>query len=205
MAQFELPHLPYPPDALEPYIDAQTMQIHHGRHHATYVQNANKALEDHPGLRDKTAEWLLGHLDEVPESLRATVRNQVGGCVNHALLWTVMGPHKGGQATGEIAQAIRDTFGAFGPFREQFTKAALGVFGSGWAWLVVRPDTSLAIVATPNQDSPLMQGLVPVLGCDVWEHAYYLRYQNRRGDYVDAWWHVVDWDEVDRRYRAAVA
>ena len=203
MAQFVLPDLPYTLDALEPYIDAQTMEIHHQKHHGGYVQNANKALQGHPQLQDKSAEWLLRHIDSVPENIRTAVRNQVGGHVNHSLWWTIMGPNQGGSPMGAVAAAIRDTFGSFEQFQEQFRQAALSIFGSGWAWLVVRPDHSLAIVTTPNQDNPLMQGLSPILGLDVWEHAYYLRYQNRRADYIDAWWHVVNWDEVDRRFKAS--
>ncbi len=203
MAQFVLPDLPYTLDALEPYIDAQTMEIHHQKHHGGYVQNANKALQGHPQLQDKSAEWLLRHIDSVPENIRTAVRNQVGGHVNHSLWWTIMGPNQGGSPMGAVAAAIRDTFGSFEQFLEQFRQAALSIFGSGWAWLVVRPDHSLAIVTTPNQDNPLMQGLSPILGLDVWEHAYYLRYQNRRADYIDAWWHVVNWDEVDRRFKAS--
>ena len=203
MAQFVLPDLPYTLDALEPYIDAQTMEIHHQKHHGGYVQNANKALQGHPELQDKSAEWLLRHIDSVPENIRTAVRNQVGGHVNHSLWWTIMGPNQGGSPMGAVAAAIRDTFGSFEQFQEQFRQAAFSIFGSGWAWLVVRPDHSLAIVTTPNQDNPLMQGLSPILGLDVWEHAYYLRYQNRRADYIDAWWHVVNWDEVDRRFKAS--
>jgi Fe-Mn family superoxide dismutase len=203
MAQFVLPDLPYTLDALEPYIDAQTMEIHHQKHHGGYVQNANKALQGHPELQDKSAEWLLRHIDSVPENIRTAVRNQVGGHVNHSLWWTIMGPNQGGSPMGAVAAAIRDTFGSFEQFQEQFRQGALSIFGSGWAWLVVRPDHSLAIVTTPNQDNPLMQGLSPILGLDVWEHAYYLRYQNRRADYIDAWWHVVNWDEVDRRFKAS--
>ncbi len=203
MAQFVLPDLPYTLDALEPYIDAQTMEIHHQKHHGGYVQNANKALQGHPQLQDKSAEWLLRHIDSVPENIRTAVRNQVGGHVNHSLWWTIMGPNQGGSPMGAVAAAIRDTFGSFEQFQEQFRQAAFSIFGSGWAWLVVRPDHSLAIVTTPNQDNPLMQGLSPILGLDVWEHAYYLRYQNRRADYIDAWWHVVNWDEVDRRFKAS--
>jgi superoxide dismutase, Fe-Mn family len=205
MAQFELPALPYPADALEPYIDAQTMEIHHDRHHGGYTQNANRALEGHPELQDKSAEWLLRHFDSLPEALRTPVRNQVGGFANHCLWWTVMGPGKGGEPKGALADAIRQAFGSFEAFREKFTQAALGVFGSGWAWLAVDHGGALSIVTTPNQESPFMQGLTPILGLDVWEHAYYLRYQNRRADYAEAWWHVVDWDEVGRRLAAARA
>ncbi len=203
MAQFELPDLPYKLDALEPYIDARTMEVHHDKHHGGYVQNANKALEGHPELKDKSAEWLLRHIDSVPEDIRTAVRNQVGGHVNHSLWWTVLGPHKGGEPKGQVSEAIDRTFGSFEQFQNSFRQAALSIFGSGWAWLVVRPDHSLEIITTPNQDSSFMQGLTPVLGLDVWEHAYYLRYENRRAEYIDAWWHVVNWDEVERRYQAA--
>ncbi|NMP24733.1 superoxide dismutase [Sulfobacillus harzensis] len=203
MAQFKLPDLPYKLDALEPYIDAKTMEIHHNKHHGGYVQNANKALEGHPELQDKSMEWLLRHIDSLPEDIRTPIRNQLGGHANHSLWWTIMGPNKGGEPTGAVAGAIRDTFGSFEQFKEKFQKAALSIFGSGWAWLVVRPDHSLAIITTPNQDSPIMQGLTPILGLDVWEHAYYLRYQNRRAEYIDAWWHVINWEEVDRRFKAA--
>lgn len=205
MPQFTLPDLPYPIDALEPYIDAKTMEIHHDKHHAGYVQNANKALEGHPELQDKSVEWLLQHIDSLPEDVRTPVRNQVGGHANHSLWWTIMGPNQGGEPEGAIANAIDNTFGSFSAFQEKFQQAALSVFGSGWAWLLVRPDRSLAIITTPNQDSPLMQGLTPVLGLDVWEHAYYLKYQNRRADYVKAWWHVVNWPEVNRRYQSALS
>lgn len=205
MDQFTLPDLPYKSDALEPYIDSRTMEIHHDKHHGGYVQNLNKALEGHPELQDKSVEWLLQHIDSLPEDIRTAVRNHGGGHANHSLWWTVIGPNRGGEPTGAVAGAIRETFGSFGQFQEKFQKAALSVFGSGWAWLVVRPDHSLAIVTTPNQDSPYMQGLTPILGLDVWEHAYYLRYQNRRAEYVEAWWHVVNWEEVDRRYEAAQA
>ncbi len=203
MPPFTLPDLPYKLDALEPYIDAQTMEIHHGKHHGGYVQNLNKALEGHPQLQDKSVEWLLRHIDTLPEDIRTAVRNQGGGHANHSLWWTIMGPHKGGEPKGAVAAAIRNTFGSFEEFQKKFQQAALSVFGSGWAWLAVRADHSLAIVTTPNQDSPYMQGLIPILGLDVWEHAYYLRYQNRRADYAAAWWHVVNWEEVERRYEEA--
>ena len=205
MAQFDLPALPYKPDALEPYIDAQTMEIHHGKHHAGYVANANRALAEYPDLQDRSAEWLLRNLDSLPQAVRTAVRNQVGGCANHSLFWTVMAPGQGGAPKGRLGESMDQSFGSFGQFQEEFAGAALGVFGSGWAWLVVRPDRTLAIVTTPNQDSPYMQGLTPILGLDVWEHAYYLKYQNRRADYAGAWWHVVNWPEVERRYEAATS
>ncbi|MFO7323144.1 MAG: superoxide dismutase [Chloroflexota bacterium] len=200
---FELPNLPYATNALEPHIDAQTMEIHHGKHHATYVNNLNKALEGHSDLQNKSIEELLGSLDSLPESIRTAVRNNGGGHANHSLFWQIMGPNAGGQPTGELADAINRTFGSFDEFKSQFAAAAAGRFGSGWAWLIVNPDGSLSITSTPNQDSPLMEGKTPILGLDVWEHAYYLKYQNRRPDYIAAWWNVVNWDEVAKRYAAA--
>jgi Fe-Mn family superoxide dismutase len=203
MPKFEVPPLPYPYDALEPHIDALTMQIHHDRHHATYVNNANAALEGHPELQAKSVEDLLRNIEAVPESIRTAVRNNAGGHANHTLFWRIMGPGKGGQPTGRLAQDIQSTFGSFENFKDQFSKAAAGRFGSGWAWLVVGKDGKLRITSTPNQDSPLMDGDTPVLGLDVWEHAYYLKYQNRRADYIAAWWNVVNWDEVAKLYDAA--
>lgn len=203
MAKHELPALPYAFDALEPHIDKQTMEIHHGRHHQTYVNNLNKALEGHADLAEKSLEDLLRNLDEVPESIRGAVRNNGGGHANHTLFWQIMSPNGGGNPTGEIASAIDSTFGSFEKFKEEFTKAATTRFGSGWAWLVVKKDGSLAVTSTPNQDTPLMEGDTPILGIDVWEHAYYLRYQNKRPDYIEAWWNVVNWEEVNKRYLAA--
>lgn len=200
MAKFELPALPYPTNALEPHIDAQTMEIHHGKHHATYVNNLNAALEGHSDLAEKSLEDLIRNINEVPESIRTAVRNNGGGHYNHTLFWESMSPNGGGQPTGELAEAINQTFGGFDKFQEEFTKAALTRFGSGWAWLVVKPDGKLAVTSTPNQDNPLMDGDIPLLGLDVWEHAYYLKYQNRRPDYVKAWWNVVDWEETNKRY-----
>jgi Fe-Mn family superoxide dismutase len=200
--KYELPPLPYPSNALEPYIDTQTMEIHHGRHHATYVNNANAALEGHPDLQAKTVEELLRTIHTVPEAVRTTLRNNAGGHANHSLFWKVMGPGKGGQPSGALATAINGAFGSFDAFKTQFTQAALGRFGSGWAWLVVK-DGKLSITSTANQDNPLMDGAVPVLGLDVWEHAYYLKYQNRRPDYVAAWWNVVNWDQVAANLAAA--
>ena len=193
----ELPSLPYDFGALEPHIDTQTMQIHHGKHHAAYVNNLNAALEKHPNLQGKSAEELIRNLSAVPEDIRTVVRNNGGGHVNHTMFWKLMAPGAGGAPKGAIADAITSSFGAFDAFKEQFAKAAVGRFGSGWAWLI---DSSgkLAIESTPNQDSPLMDGKKPVLGLDVWEHAYYLKYQNRRPDYITAWWNVVNWDEVNR-------
>lgn len=203
MAKHELPALPYAFDALEPHIDKQTMEIHHGRHHQTYVNNLNKALEGHADLAEKSLEDLLRNLDEVPESIRGAVRNNGGGHANHTLFWQIMSPNGGGNPTGEIASAIDSTFGSFEKFKEEFTKAATTRFGSGWAWLVVKKDGSLAVTSTPNQDTPLMEGDTPILGIDVWEHAYYLKYQNKRPAYIEAWWNVVNWDEVNKRYLAA--
>ncbi len=205
MPKYEVPPLPYATDALEPHIDARTMEIHHDRHHAAYVNNANAALEAHPELQAKDVLDLLRHLDAVPEAIRATVRNNAGGHANHSLFWTVMGPGKGGHPAGRLAEAIQATFGSFDGFKEQFAKAGAGRFGSGWAWLVLDKAGKLAVTSTPNQDNPVMDGVTPILGLDVWEHSYYLKYQNRRPDYIAAWWNVVNWDEVARRYAAAKA
>jgi len=202
MAEYTLPPLPYPYDALEPHIDARTMEIHHTKHHQAYINNVNAALKDHPQLQGKPIEELISNLDAVPESIRTTVRNNGGGHANHSLFWTIMKPGGGGEPTGALAEAI-NALGAFSAFKEAFSKAGIGRFGSGWAWLVVR-DGTLAVTSTPNQDSPLMdRSGTPILGLDVWEHAYYLKYQNRRPDYVAAWWNTVNWDEVARRYEAA--
>jgi Fe-Mn family superoxide dismutase len=201
---YTLPDLPYPHDALEPHIDARTMEIHHGKHHNAYVTNLNNAIAGNPALEAKPIEALIANLDAVPESARTAVRNNGGGHANHSLFWTVMSPDGGDTPTGELASAIDATFGSFDAFKEAFTKAATTRFGSGWAWLVVKGDGSLAITSTPNQDSPLMDGSgTPVLGLDVWEHAYYLHYQNRRPDYIAAFWNVVDWPAVAARYAAA--
>ena len=203
MPKYEVPSLPYPSDALEPHIDARTMEIHHDRHHAAYVNNANAALEGHPDLQAKSVEDLLQHINEVPESIRTAVRNNAGGHANHSLFWTVLGPGKGGDPTGALAEAINRTFGSFANFKEAFAKAAATRFGSGWAWLVVNKTGNLEITSTANQDNPHMDGLTLILGLDVWEHAYYLKYQNKRPDYIAAFWNVVNWDEVARRYAAA--
>jgi Fe-Mn family superoxide dismutase len=199
---FELPPLPYASNALEPHIDQQTMEIHHGKHHNTYVTNLNKALEGHADLQSKSIEELLQSLDSLPENIRTAVRNNGGGHANHTLFWQIMSPNGGGEPSGALAEAINAAFGSFSAFKEQFAAAAAGRFGSGWAWLVVAPDGSLSITSTPNQDTPVMEGKTPILGLDVWEHAYYLKYQNRRPDYIAAWWNVVNWDEVARRYEA---
>src|SRR5690606_4755013 len=205
MAKHALPDLPYPHDALEPYIDAQTMQIHHGKHHATYVNNLNAALEKYPELQNKSVEELLKDINSVPEDIRTALRNNGGGHHNHSLFWRIMGPNKGGEPTGALADAINKAFGSFAAFKEEFTKAATTRFGSGWAWLVVDKDGNLKVISTPNQDSPLMEGLTPILGLDVWEHAYYLKYQNRRPEYIQNWWNVVDWDAVSEEYQKATA
>jgi len=193
-----LPPLPYAPDALEPSIDAQTMQIHHGKHHQAYVNNLNAAIEKAPELADKPVAQILADLNAVPEAVRTAVRNNGGGHWNHSQFWQWMGPDAGGEPGGALGDAIRSAFGDYAKFREQFKAAAAGRFGSGWAWLV-RKDGGVAITSTPNQDNPLMDGVRPadvLLGLDVWEHAYYLKYQNRRPDYIDAWWNVVNWGNV---------
>ncbi len=196
----QLPSLPYDAAALEPHIDAQTMQIHHGKHHAAYVNNLNAALEKHPSLQGKSAEDLIKNLSAVPEDIRTAVRNNGGGHVNHTMFWQIMGPGKGGAPSGAIADVIASTFGGFDAFKEQMNKAGVGRFGSGWAWLV-DAGGKLAIESTANQDNPMMDGKRPILGIDVWEHAYYLKYQNRRPDYLAAWWNVINWDEVNKRLK----
>tara|TARA_R110002096_G_scaffold147671_22_gene307836 strand:+ start:40998 stop:41603 length:606 start_codon:yes stop_codon:yes gene_type:complete len=197
-----LPELPYAKDALEPYIDATTMEIHHGKHHQTYITNLNNALEG-TGLEDKDVLELISNLDAVPEAKRAAVRNNGGGHANHSLFWTVMGPGKGGEPTGDLAAAINAACGSFDEFKAQFKQAALTRFGSGWAWLVAK-DGKVEVTSSPNQDNPCMDGSgTAILGLDVWEHAYYLNYQNRRPDYVDAFWNVVDWDAVAERFANA--
>ncbi len=197
-----LPDLPYANDALEPHIDARTMEIHHDRHHNTYVTSLNAALDGLDDLASKTVEELISDLDAVPESARTAVRNHGGGHANHSLFWTILGPGKGGAPSGDLAVAIDSTFGSFDAFKDQFAKAAATRFGSGWAWLSVKGG-ELAVSSTPNQDSPLMEGATPILGIDVWEHAYYLNYQNKRPDYIAAFWNVVNWDAVAERYAAA--
>ena len=199
MAKHELPALPYAANALEPHIDEQTMNIHHGKHHNTYVTNLNKALEGHDDLASKSVEELIADLDAVPEDIRTAVRNNGGGHANHSLFWQILSPNGGGAPSGELAEAIDKKFGSFEKFKEEFAAAAAGRFGSGWAWLVVN-NGELEVMSTPNQDSPIMEGKTPILGLDVWEHAYYLKYQNRRPDYIKAFWNVVNWDEVAKRY-----
>jgi len=199
---FELKPLPYPTDALEPHIDARTMEIHHGKHHATYVTNLNNALKDQPALASKSLEEILSHLDTVPEAIRTAVRNNGGGHWNHDLFWRLITPEGSDTPTGDLAKALDAAFGNLDEFKAKFKAAALGRFGSGWAWLVANQDGSLAITSTPNQDNPLMEGKYAILGLDVWEHAYYLNYQNRRADYVDAFWSVLNWDIVASIYAA---
>ncbi|HKG94313.1 MAG TPA: superoxide dismutase [Gemmatimonadaceae bacterium] len=196
-----LPPLPYDPGALEPHIDARTMEIHHGKHHQTYVNNLNAALEKAPDAQSKSLEELLRDLNSLPEAVRGPVRNNGGGHWNHSLFWRLMGPNAGGEPTGAVGDAIKSSFGGFDKFKEQFTAAGVGRFGSGWAWLI-NDGGKLRITSTPNQDNPLMEGVDPravLLGVDVWEHAYYLKYQNRRPDYLNAWYNVVNWEEVGRR------
>ena len=197
---FELPPLPYPEDALEPTIDARTMSIHHDKHHAGYTNNLNNALAGHPELASKSIVELLGDLDSLPASIQTAVRNNGGGYANHALFWQIMGPGGSGQPSGDLAAAIDEAFGSFDSFKEAFSKAGATRFGSGWAWLYVGADGNLVVTSTPNQDTPLMNGETPILGLDVWEHAYYLNYQNRRPDYISSWWNVVNWDAVAENY-----
>jgi len=195
----ELPALPYAHDALEPFIDTMTMQIHHGKHHAAYVTNLNAALEQYPDFQKHGIDDLIRNIANVPEAIRTAVRNNGGGHANHAMFWQIMAPKAGGDPSGPLADAIKASFGSFEAFKGEFKKAALGRFGSGWAWLV-NSNGKLAIESTPNQDSPVMEGRQAVMGIDVWEHAYYLKYQNRRADYVDAWWSVVNWSEIAKRF-----
>ena len=197
-----LPALPYDFGALEPHIDTQTMQIHHGKHHQAYVNNLNAALDKHPELHQKSLEDLLRGLNSVPEAIRAAVRNNGGGHANHSMFWTLMSPKGGGEPSGALADAIKSAFGDFTKFKEQFAAAGTGRFGSGWAWLIASGG-KVEITSTPNQDTPIMDGKTPILGLDVWEHAYYLKYQNRRPDYIAAWWNVVNWAEVGKRFGAA--
>ncbi len=200
---FELPALPYATNALEPHIDTRTMEIHHGKHHNAYVTNLNKALEAHPDLQSKTIEQLLTSLDSLPEAIRGAVRNNGGGHYNHTMFWQIMAPGKGGEPTGDLAAAINAAFGSFAAFKEKFAAAGVGRFGSGWAWLIADKGGAVSITSSPNQDNPISEGKTAILGLDVWEHAYYLNYQNRRPDYIAAWWNVVNWDEVAKRYAAA--
>jgi Fe-Mn family superoxide dismutase len=206
---YELPPLTYPNNALEPHVDARTMEIHHDKHHQAYITNANNALKDHPDLLTKPVNELIADLTVVPEAIRTAVRNNAGGHANHTFFWTIMGPNAGGEPKGKLAEAIQAKFGSFDAFKEAFEKAGATRFGSGWAWLVVNKAGELEVVSTANQDSPLMGKAVagvegtPVIGCDVWEHAYYLHYQNRRPDYLKAWWNTVNWDQAEKNYLAA--
>ncbi len=198
---FTPPDLPYPYNALEPHIDEETMKIHHDKHHAAYVQNLNDALKDFPELAGKEAEELIASLEAIPEEIRTKVRNQGGGHVNHSLFWTIMSPAKSLLKAGDLMESLNKTFGGFETFQEKFSSSAIGRFGSGWAWLV-KTDSGLEITDTPNQDNPVSIGKPPILGLDVWEHAYYLKYQNRRADYIKAWWNVVDWPQVERLFKS---
>lgn len=199
---YKLPDLPYAYDALEPHIDEETMKLHHDKHHNTYVEGVNSAIEGHEDLQKLSIEELVAILDEVPEDIRTAVRNSGGGHANHSLFWEIMSPNGGGEPTGALADAIKDAFGSFDAFKSEIKTAGTGQFGSGWAWLVV-DNGELKVTKTPNQDSPLTDGKTPIFGVDVWEHAYYLNYQNKRADYLDSFWNVVNWDEVARRYEEA--
>ena len=198
---FEVPPLPYDYNALEPYIDTQTMQIHHDKHHAAYVTNLNNAVQSNAQFASMNVDDLVRHINDVPDSIRTAVRNNAGGHSNHSMFWQIMKPHGGGEPTGDLANAIQQAFGSFDQFKAAFNDAGVKRFGSGWAWLVLDSSGKLQVTSTANQDSPLIDGLYPVMGNDVWEHAYYLKYQNRRPDYLAAWWNVVNWDEVTRRYQ----
>jgi len=199
---YELPKLPYPNDALEPHIDAKTMEIHHDKHHQAYITNLNKALEGQPALAGKAIEDLISDLNAVPQEIRTAVRNNGGGHANHSFFWQIMGPNGGGEPSGKLAEEIKATFGSLDAFKEKLADAGAKRFGSGWAWLIENKNGKLEIISTANQDSPLMDGHTPLLGVDVWEHAYYLKYQNRRPDYLKAWWNTVNWPEVSRRFGA---
>ncbi|PAF19301.1 superoxide dismutase [Terribacillus saccharophilus] len=202
MAKFELPELPYAYDALEPHIDKETMNIHHTKHHNTYVTKLNDAIAGKADLESKSLEELVADVNELPSDVQTAVRNNGGGHYNHSLFWKLLSPNGGGEPTGEVASAIANKFGTLDKFKEEFAAAAAGRFGSGWAWLIVE-NGEVEIVSTPNQDNPVMEGKTPILGLDVWEHAYYLKYQNKRPDYISAFWNVVNWDEVERLYREA--
>ena len=200
---YELPPLPYPNDALEPYIDAQTMEIHHDKHHQAYITNLNKALEGHAELSSKPIEELIADLNAVPEAARTAVRNNGGGHANHSFFWKILGPNGGGEPNGELKAAIDETFGGLDALKEKVNAAGASRFGSGWSWLILNKDKKLEVVSTPNQDSPLMEGNTPILGVDVWEHAYYLKYQNKRPDYLKAWWNAINWQAVGENYSKA--
>ncbi|HZU68407.1 MAG TPA: superoxide dismutase [Ktedonobacteraceae bacterium] len=200
---YELPPLPYDYNALEPYIDEETMHLHHDKHHQAYVNNLNAAVQGQSQYASMPVEQLIQHINELPENIRTAVRNNGGGHANHSMFWQIMKPNGGGQPSGELANAINSTFGSFDQFKAAFNDAGAKRFGSGWAWLVMDRNGNLQVISTANQDSPLMEGLFPIMGNDVWEHAYYLKYQNRRPDYLNAWWNVVNWDEVEKRYQQA--
>ncbi len=200
---YELPPLPYPNDALEPHIDAATMEIHHDKHHQAYITNLNKALEANANLSSKPITELIADLSAVPEAARTAVRNNGGGHANHSFFWKIMGPNGGGEPTGELAEAIQETFGGLDALKEKINAAGAGRFGSGWSWLVLSKDKKLEVISTPNQDSPIMDGHTPILGVDVWEHAYYLKYQNKRPDYLKAWWNTLNWTAINENYVAA--
>jgi Fe-Mn family superoxide dismutase len=197
---FTLPELPYPYEALEPHIDAETMHLHHDKHHQAYVNNLNAAIDKHPELAGKSVKELIKDLNAIPEDIRAAVRNNGGGHLNHKMFWKIMAPNGGGEPTGAIGDAIKSTFSGFNSFKEKFNDAGVKRFGSGWVWLVRTGSGGLEITSTPNQDNPISEGMHPILGNDVWEHAYYLKYQNRRPEYLAAWWNVVNWDEVNKRF-----
>lgn len=203
--EFQLPPLPYAYKALEPHIDARTMQFHHDKHHATYVKKLNAAIEKHPELKGKSAEALLSDLNSVPQDIRTTIRNSGGGHVNHTMFWQIMSPKGGGEPTGAIAEAIKQTFGSFAAFKQAFNGLGSNHFGSGWVWLVRAPGGKLQVIDTFNQDSPLSQGYYPIMGNDLWEHAFYLKYQNRKEEYLTAWWNVVNWNEINKRFAQATA
>ena len=200
---YTLPPLLYPYNALEPHVDARTMEIHHTKHHQAYINNVNNAIKGKADLENKSVEDLISNMNAIPEDIRNVVRNNGGGHANHTLFWTIIGPKAGGAPVGKVAEAINTTFGSFDAFKEKFAQAATTRFGSGWAWLSVAKDGKLELSSTPNQDSPIMEGKTPILGIDVWEHAYYLNYQNRRPDYIAAFWNVVNWQEVEKRYTKA--
>ena len=202
---FELPPLPYDYSALEPYIDTQTMQLHHDKHHQTYVTNVNNALQGHDQLAAMSVDDLLRNIKQVPESIRTAVQNNAGGHSNHSMFWNIMQPNGGGEPTGNLASAIQQAFGSFDAFKTAFNDAGTKRFGSGWAWLVLDTNRKLQVISTANQDSPLMSGMYPVMGNDVWEHAYYLKYQNRRPEYLNAWWNVVNWDAIAHRYEQGLS
>lgn len=202
--EYSLPSLPYQYGALEPYLDVITMEIHHTKHHQGYVNNLNKVLESHPEVAQKSLTQLLSNLDEVPTEIKIAIRNHGGGHYNHSMFWKLMSQNGGGQPQGKVADAIKENFEHFDMFKESFNAAAKKVFGSGWAWLCVAPNGQLKIVSTANQDNPLSQGLTPIMGLDVWEHAYYLKYQNKRPDYINAWWHVINWEQVEENYHNVI-